>query len=163
MHSRTGLYKLSTQSHLVQVFLSLHTHFSFPHFFPSLFVYGCCLGWGFPLPPPIKLISQPTINSFETTMQILYFLEILLPLNGAACFWQCISMNATLKISPHGKGSTAIYVCTRALYVHTIGLLLRLCMCTCCQSLLMPPSKLSHPRIVATSNRALKKSHQGKI
>ena len=30
------------------------------------------------------------------------------------------SINATLEISPHGKGSTAISVCARTFYVHTL-------------------------------------------
>ena len=61
------------------------------------------------------------------------------PRNVAACFCQLVPLNAALKISPHGKGSTAIYVCTHASYTCIqIGLLLKLRMrmridlCRCC-------------------------------
>ena len=37
--------------------------------------------------------------------------------NLAACFFQLISINATLEMSPQTQ--TAIYACTYALYVHT--------------------------------------------
>ena len=49
------------------------------------------------------------------------------PRNVAASICQLIPINAALEISPHGKGSTAISVCTRAFMCIQIGLLLKLC------------------------------------
>ena len=46
------------------------------------------------------------------------------PRNLAACFCILIPINVALEISPHGKGSLAIYVCAYALYVHTNRLII---------------------------------------
>ena len=45
------------------------------------------------------------------------------PQNFTACFCELIPINTALKISPHGKGSPAIYICVLALYVHTYKLI----------------------------------------
>ena len=46
-------------------------------------------------------------------------LEILLPSKCRRMFLQTHPNERALEISPHGKGSPAIYVCARALYAHT--------------------------------------------
>ena len=54
------------------------------------------------------------------------------PRNVAACFCQLIPINATLKILPHGKGSTAMYVCACTMHYKCTqidSLKLYLCMC----------------------------------
>ena len=37
---------------------------------------------------------------------------------------QLVPINAALEISPHGKGSTAIYICARTFYMHTNRLII---------------------------------------
>ena len=44
--------------------------------------------------------------------------------NVPTCFCQFIPINATLKISPDGKGSTAIYECAHPVHVHTNRLII---------------------------------------
>ena len=54
------------------------------------------------------------------------------PRNVTAYFCQLIPTNATLKILPHGKGSTAMYVCACAMHCKCTqidSLKLYLCMC----------------------------------
>ena len=67
-------------------------------------------------------------------------LKSLHPWIAATYFSQLIPINATLEISPHGKGLTTIicvYVCAHTLYVHT-NRLPKLCirvhvdLCRCC-------------------------------
>ena len=70
------------------------------------------------------------------------------PQNVAAYFSQVIPINAALEISRHGKGSTTIYVCERALYVHTGRFIIEAAYTHACQH---RPQNL----IVTTSNRAL--------
>ena len=51
-------------------------------------------------------------------------LVTIFPRNLTACFCKLIPINAALETSLHGKGSPAIYVCTRPFYVHTNRLII---------------------------------------
>ena len=57
------------------------------------------------------------------------------PRNVAASICQLVPINAALEISPHGKGSTAISVCTRAFYVHTNRFIIEAVYTCACRSL----------------------------
>ena len=60
--------------------------------------------------------------------------KLCCPQNLAAYFSQLNPMNATLEISPHGTGSTTIYVCAHTLYMyaHTNRLIIEaVYVCTC--------------------------------
>ena len=46
-------------------------------------------------------------------------LEIPLPLKCHCMFLPIPVLNAALEMSPHGKGSVAIYICTNALHMYT--------------------------------------------
>ena len=75
-----------------------------------------CLTWGTILGTGDHLFTSRMIRALHSTSQYIpYFLEIPPPLK---CICQLVPINATLEISPHGKGSTAISVCARTFYVY---------------------------------------------
>ena len=75
---------------------------------------------------------------FVTVNGLLYFLEIslhleILPHSKCRCiFLPTHPINATIEILPHGKGSTAMYVCA---YVHTNRLIIETAYVHACRSL----------------------------
>ena len=85
--------------------------------------------------PPTKARSSPIphyyymIKITEPNQEILYFLEIslhleILPPLKCRRIYLPTHPNATIEISLHGKGSTAISVCACTFYVHTNRLII---------------------------------------
>ena len=93
-------------------------------------------------------------------------LEILPPLKSRRMFFcQLIPINYDLEISPHGKGSTAMYACAHALYFQTDNnmLIIGTVYAYASRSLQRPPLKFSHPWHVAAPNGAALYVHKNRL
>ena len=66
----------------------------------------------------------PFISHIPYYLEISLHLEILLPSKCRRIHLPTRPNNAALEISPHGKGSTAIFICAWAFYVHTTRLII---------------------------------------